>query len=262
MKSVIICRIDLLGLYVYKKDLLRASTIWLTFYNRSSNMIMDQFKGRVIAITGAASGIGQAIAKQLSKRGAILSMADKNEKGLQETLKQLEGEGHMCTGVDVRNSEQVDGWINTAVKKLGRLDGAVNFAGVGHPVRLVDQTNEQWDFVMDINAKGVFYCLRAQLRKMKAGASIVSLPLAPMLASGVPDSYGHHDQASSNPAFLCRWSPAASMGKSAGPPCPPTVQASTPSSASADQQRKSIQTFASTASHQVSNPPPSSSRKR
>lgn len=118
--------------------------------------------------------MGLAIAKLLSSRGAILSIADRNEKSLNEASKELSGSGHMHEVVDVTKSDQVDRWINKTVQELGKLDGAVNFAGVAVIGKIVDMSDQDWDVPFNVNTKGVFYCLRAQLRVMKAGASIVS----------------------------------------------------------------------------------------
>lgn len=81
---------------------------------------------------------------------------------------------HVYTVVDVRDSKSVNAWIESTMNKLGKLDGAVNMAGVitaGCPLK--DEMDENFSLTFDINARGVFYCLRAQLQNMKAGASIV-----------------------------------------------------------------------------------------
>lgn len=80
----------------------------------------------------------------------------------------------MMTKIDVRDSAAVDSWITKTVEKYGRLDGGANWAGVIRVNPIVDETDENWNFVMDVNAKGVFNCIRAQMRVMKDGASIVS----------------------------------------------------------------------------------------
>jgi NAD(P)-dependent dehydrogenase (short-subunit alcohol dehydrogenase family) len=128
-----------------------------------------------VAITGAGSGQGRALAQLLASRGALVSICDVNEAGVQETLKSLENpDAHMAMSVDVRSSKAVDDWIAKTVEKFGRLDGGANWAGVARYNPIVETTDEQWEFVMDVNAKGVFNCIRAQLRVMKDGASIVS----------------------------------------------------------------------------------------
>ncbi|KUL86736.1 hypothetical protein ZTR_04857 [Talaromyces verruculosus] len=136
------------------------------------------FQGKVIAITGAASGMGLATAKLLADRGACISLADLNEQGLKTAIESLpteHGNKHIYTVVDVRNSSAVNKWIEDTVELLGQLDGAVNMAGVILPVRPVtEETEERFSLVLDVNVKGIFHCTRAQIKHMKAGGSIVS----------------------------------------------------------------------------------------
>ncbi|KAF3028630.1 hypothetical protein E8E15_010480 [Penicillium rubens] len=129
-----------------------------------------------IAITGAASGMGLATAQLLASRGARISLADINEKALEEAIESLpNSDKHMFTVIDVRNSKSVDGWIQLTVDRLGKLDGAVNIAGVISPAApIIEETDDNWDFTFAVNTRGVFFCLRAQLKAMKAGGSIVS----------------------------------------------------------------------------------------
>lgn len=179
---------------------------------------MTSFEGRVVsaisnawniiltsnkyAITGAASGMGLATAQLLASRGAVISLADVNEEGLRSAAASLgNGQQHMYTVVDVRNSEQVNSWIEATVSKYSKLDGAVNMAGIiskATPVR--DLTDADWDFSFAVNTKGVFNCLRAQLNAMQDGGSIVrsmlivfvshSLTVAQVSAASVFGQFG------------------------------------------------------------------------
>ncbi|KIW14494.1 hypothetical protein PV08_07278 [Exophiala spinifera] len=144
---------------------------------------MAQLEGKVIAITGAGSGIGAATARLAAARGASLSLCDINEDALTKVVAELKGKGVNVIGqrVDVSSSDSVDAWTATTVEHFGRLDGAANIAGVeGAPdgkvfAKIVDITNEHWDHIMGINLKGLFYCLRAQLRVMDRGAAILNV---------------------------------------------------------------------------------------
>ncbi|KAE8155025.1 hypothetical protein BDV25DRAFT_170342 [Aspergillus avenaceus] len=134
------------------------------------------FENKVIAITGAASGMGLATARLLASRGATISLADINETAVQEATTSLPGSNkHIYTVVDVCSSQSVDAWIQSTVDKLGKLDGAVNMAGVISPAKpITEEADETWDFNFAVNTRGVFFCLRAELRAMTDGGSIVS----------------------------------------------------------------------------------------
>lgn len=138
-----------------------------------------------IAITGAVSGMGLATAKLLASRGAIISLADINEEAVKAATESLTGsDKHIAAVVDVRSSQSVNAWIESTVQKLGKLDGAVNMAGVITPATAITQeTDERWEFAFSVNTQGVFYCLRAQLKAMAAGGSIVGFPRPLRLSS-------------------------------------------------------------------------------
>jgi NAD(P)-dependent dehydrogenase (short-subunit alcohol dehydrogenase family) len=150
---------------------------------------MANMNGKVVAITGAGSGIARALAKVLASRGAILSLADRDQEGLNDTLKVLEGSKHITTVVDVRSTSGVEAWIDKTVKQLGKLDGAANLAGVhtGKGRVLAEETDENWDFIFDVNAKGVFKCMRSELNHMAEGGSIVNAASVAGI-KGIPNS--------------------------------------------------------------------------
>ncbi|KAH9883857.1 hypothetical protein F4778DRAFT_801034 [Xylariomycetidae sp. FL2044] len=106
-----------------------------------------------VAIIGGASGMGLATAQPLASRGASVSTADINAQGLEAALATLADPGrHMCAVVDVRRSANVDAWIADTVKRYGRLDGAVNMAGIISPAKpIVEETDERWDLNFEVN---------------------------------------------------------------------------------------------------------------
>jgi len=142
---------------------------------------MISFKGKVVAVTGGASGMGLATVKLVASLGAKVSVADRNQKGLESAAEAVKAAGHgeiMTMTVDVRNKDQVNHWISETVKWGGKLNCAVNMAGdVEDCFRIktvAEIEDEEWDYVMDVNLKGVMHCLRAELNAISDNGSIVS----------------------------------------------------------------------------------------
>lgn len=139
-------------------------------------------KGKVVALTGGASGIGYATAQLLSSQGAHVSLADVSEQALKdaaEAFSKVEGAGKVIWSVvDVRDEKQVDAWVKKTVDELGQLDAAINLAGVVPKVINIETVQEHntpdWQFVLDVNLTGVFYCMRAQLQHLKNQGAIVN----------------------------------------------------------------------------------------
>ncbi|KAF2665806.1 3-oxoacyl-reductase [Microthyrium microscopicum] len=140
---------------------------------------MASFSGKVIAITGAASGMGLETAKLLASRGASLSLADVQDKALEAAKSAITStikDAKVLTFVvDVRDNNSVTAWINKTVETFGRLDGAANIAGVFKGTNeLENETDENWNFILGINLTGLMYSVRAQVPHLKAGGSIVN----------------------------------------------------------------------------------------
>jgi NADP-dependent 3-hydroxy acid dehydrogenase YdfG len=140
----------------------------------------SSLKDKVIVLTGAASGMGLATAKLLASKGAKVSMADVQEVPLKALAAEIEESGGTVFAmvVDVSNRQQVEDWIKATVEKFGRLDGAANLAGViGKSINIThlqDIDDDDWDFVMGVNAKGLLNCLRAQIPYFNDNGSIVN----------------------------------------------------------------------------------------
>ena len=118
------------------------------------------FKDKVVVITGSASGIGRATALAFAQRGALLSLADVNEKGLIEVKREAEAGGcgeARIEKVDVSDPEQVKLFRDNTYANFGRVDVLINNAGVGIGGRFEDMSLDDLEWVMGINLWGVLY---------------------------------------------------------------------------------------------------------
>ena len=135
----------------------------------------DRFHDKVVIVTGAASGIGEATARRFSAEGAKVVLVDRQRARLEKVAGELPEDRTLAHVADVSDSRAIDDMVATAVKRFGRLDVLVNNAGVhegGDPAELTD---EQWRNVMATDADGVFFCCRAAiLRLEKTKGSIVN----------------------------------------------------------------------------------------
>ena len=136
----------------------------------------NRFDGKVVLITGAGSGLGQASALQVAKEGAKLSLVDLNSKGLEETKRQvLEVSPNtevLLVTANVANEEEVKKYVNQTVEKYGRIDGFFNNAGIEGKQNLTeDFGSDEFQKVISVNLNGVFYGLKYVLKVMKEQGS-------------------------------------------------------------------------------------------
>jgi NAD(P)-dependent dehydrogenase (short-subunit alcohol dehydrogenase family) len=129
------------------------------------------FDGKVIAITGAGSGIGRALALDLAGRGAVLALSDKDADGLAETRRLLGNRPASITTLDVTDTAALRAWVDGAVSEWGRLDGIINNAGLSVVAPFADCPAEDFDRVMAVNFTGVVEGCRAALPHVKANAA-------------------------------------------------------------------------------------------
>jgi 3-hydroxybutyrate dehydrogenase len=125
-------------------------------------------KGRVAVVTGAASGIGYAIAKSFAQAGANCVIADIDPASGERARIELEALGPACAFVatDVSDAAQVRRLMDTAIDKFGRLDILVNNAGLQHISPVVDFPEERWDYLIGVILTGTFLCCKYALPHM------------------------------------------------------------------------------------------------
>jgi len=144
---------------------------------------MGALDGKIALVTGAARGIGRAIAEELAREGADLALCDLKEEWLNETANAVKALGRkaQCLAVDVSQSEAVNSAVNAVVQHSGRLDILVNNAGITKDTLLVRMSDEDWDAVMAVNLKGSFLFTRAAARPMMKQRSGVIVNIASII---------------------------------------------------------------------------------
>jgi len=128
--------------------------------------------GKVALITGASSGIGRATALAFAAKGAKVVLAARRQEELDSLVSEIEAGGGRGAAIktDVSRAEDVERMVAHAIDTYGRLDYAVNNAGIeGAIANIVDLTEDDWDRVLDINLKGNYLCLRYEARAMLDG---------------------------------------------------------------------------------------------
>jgi 2-dehydro-3-deoxy-L-rhamnonate dehydrogenase (NAD+) len=137
-----------------------------------------ELPGKVAIITGAARGIGFAIAERLSQAGARVVIADVSEEGAAAAVERLREGGGEAVGTvaDVTSPDEVGAMVESALDAFGQLDILVNNAGItGRDAPLWETTDEDWGKVLGLNLTGVFYCCRAvvpHMRERRSGAIV------------------------------------------------------------------------------------------
>ncbi len=140
---------------------------------------MTRLAGKVAIVTGAAQGIGRAIAMRLAEEGAKVAIADIQEEVAGETARQLTTVGHEAIAVklDVTSLESATTAVQEVEQALGGINILVNNAGWDELEPFIESTPETWDKVIAINFRGVLHCCKAVIPKMQmqGGGKIVSI---------------------------------------------------------------------------------------
>jgi NADP-dependent 3-hydroxy acid dehydrogenase YdfG len=130
--------------------------------------------GKVVIVTGASSGIGEAIARHLASLGASVSLAARRKEKLKQLLTEIEKSGGSAVAVstDIRNRNQVENLMEKTIEVFGKVDVVINNAGVMLLSRLEQSKYTEWEEMIDTNFKGVLYGIGAALphfKKQKSG---------------------------------------------------------------------------------------------
>jgi NAD(P)-dependent dehydrogenase (short-subunit alcohol dehydrogenase family) len=149
-----------------------------------------QLEGLVALVTGAGKGIGRAIAEAYAREGADLALADIDPAALAEVAETLSGSGRdiITIEADLGDVSSIDSMVTQVVEHFGRIDVLVNNAGVTRKAFIMDITEEDWDRIHRVNAKGVFFAMQRVAREMmeRDGGRIINM--ASIAGKGYRDS--------------------------------------------------------------------------
>jgi NAD(P)-dependent dehydrogenase (short-subunit alcohol dehydrogenase family) len=159
------------------------------------------FSGKVALVTGAAAGMGLATAQAFAEAGAAVVMADFRGDAVKAEAQKLVAAGHRAIAVrcDVSDDAQVEQMVDRTVAEFGRLDAAFNNAGVMARIApTAESTREEWDRVIGINLRGVWSCMKYELRRMERqgsgaivnNASVGALTGNPGIGSYIASKHG------------------------------------------------------------------------
>ena len=133
-------------------------------------MDTERLAGRKALITGAAQGMGAAIAKNWAEQGAAVCLADLNEEGVKQVAQEIRDAGGQATHfrMDVTSEADAEAAIAHVVKEFGEINLLLNNAGVNKPTMFPDTPKDNYDFIMSVNAWGKFNVMRAASKQMIA----------------------------------------------------------------------------------------------
>jgi NAD(P)-dependent dehydrogenase (short-subunit alcohol dehydrogenase family) len=149
----------------------------------------SDLEGKVALITGASKGLGYGLAKIFAQEGAKVAVASRDVARLKILAQEIREEGGICEAfsLDLRDVASINACVKEVERKMGSIDVLVNNAGMGNPIPAEKITEQDWDWMMDLNLKGTFFCCQAVgIKMLKRGrgriinissqASVVAIP--------------------------------------------------------------------------------------
>ena len=129
-----------------------------------------RFEGKVAVVRGSAQGIGKGIAKSLAAEGASIIVSDINATNASTTareIKEIFDATTLSFETDVKKKTEIDALVEYTLEHLGKIDILVNNAGIMYQTKVADLTEREWDDVLDVNLRGVFFCCQSVSPVMK-----------------------------------------------------------------------------------------------
>lgn len=149
---------------------------------------MTRFQGKVAAVTGGASGIGEAAVRRLAAEGAQIALADRDVARGTAVAADLQAQGVPALFVEAQMQREADAmtFIQRTIERFGRLDILVNNAGIRMYHTVVEATEESWDTILGVNLKGYAFCAKAAIPVMSrtGGGSIVNVASIRSIVTG------------------------------------------------------------------------------
>ncbi len=149
----------------------------------------SNLEGKVVVVTGASKGIGRGLAKIIAAEGAKVAAAARSMDELHSLKNEILADGNSCEvfELDVRSVASITSCFDAIVQKFGVIDVLVNNAGMGNPIPAEHITEYDWDWMMDLNLKGTFFCCQSagkvmlhqghgRIINMSSQASVVAIP--------------------------------------------------------------------------------------
>ncbi|WP_422480337.1 SDR family NAD(P)-dependent oxidoreductase [Pleomorphochaeta sp. DL1XJH-081] len=146
-------------------------------------------QGKTVVITGASKGIGYGLAKIIANEGARIAVAARSIEALESLASEIAKDGGICKPflLDLRDVKSITSCFERIVEEFGEIDVLVNNAGMGNPIPAEKITENDWDWMMDLNLKGTFFCCQAaaqgmlkrgkgRIINMSSQASVVAIP--------------------------------------------------------------------------------------